>query len=110
MSTIAKRRTAILLAAAKISGLCFLSGEFNRREFAALVAAVAKGLFLALTATAPEIIFSSFQFDGVWAFLGNGRIGHEYCLLLHMNLMSPEAATKARYNVAKKLIIPYFGI
>lgn len=78
MAAIAERLLAGVFAAAKEQLAGFLGGAFDRRKAAALVAAIAKGLFLRFAAGTPEIAFALRHLDGKGAFLGDfgGFIGH----------------------------------
>jgi hypothetical protein len=71
------------LAAAKEDFLAFRCFEFYRSEVGALVAAIAKGLFLAFAASAPEIGFPGLNLDRIGGLLGDmGCAGHTLFLPL----------------------------
>lgn len=73
MAAIAERGGFAVFAAAKIGSFTGLGGELRGSEIAALVAAVAEGLVFGGPAGAPEIGFSSLQFDRIGGLLGNDR-------------------------------------
>jgi hypothetical protein len=71
-----------VLASAKIDCLGFGGLVFHGREFASLVASIAKRLVGAASASAPEIGFAGFDGDGIRAFLGDDWFGHDESSLL----------------------------
>jgi hypothetical protein len=60
-----------VFAAAKEQLTCLLRSVFYWRKGAALMAAIAKGLFLRFSAGAPEIAFPFGDFDGKRTLLGD---------------------------------------
>jgi len=72
---VAERRRGAVLAAAEIDGLGLGGFEFQRREAASLVAAIAEGLIGALAAGAPEVALSGFDGNGIGGLLWNGGSG-----------------------------------
>ncbi len=79
MRAIAKRRVLAVLASAQALGFGLRDGEFLRREFAALVRAVAKRLLFRLPTRAPPIIAGG-EVDGIRRFLCNDGFGHDKTL------------------------------
>ena len=69
MASVAKRRLAAVLAAAKAHPLACHRGIFDRGKPRVLVASVAEGLLAALATGTPEIGFALFNFDGVGGLL-----------------------------------------
>ena len=60
-----------LFAAAQISGLTFCSGESQRREGRAFMAAIAIGLFFGLAARTPKVGLACLDRHGEGGFLGD---------------------------------------
>ncbi len=71
MRTVASHAVAAMLAAAEVDCFRFVGLVFLGREFAALVAAVAKRLARTLAAGAVPIAFSGFNFNGKGRLLGD---------------------------------------
>ena len=69
--TVAQWLACALLAAAKIDGFIFGGVEFGGCEGRAFVRAVAKGLRLAQTTSAPVVVSTGLDWCGVRGFLGN---------------------------------------
>jgi hypothetical protein len=65
-----------VLASAEIDGCGFGGFELDGRVVGGLVAAIAKGLVGAQSASAPEVAFAGLYQNGIRAFLCNVRVRH----------------------------------
>jgi hypothetical protein len=89
VAAVAERRMSCVLATAEVGGFGFSSFELYRREFGALVAAVAEGLAGAQATGAPVVAFAGFDFDGIGTLLGNGWFGHgEFSLKVGIDIIA----------------------
>ena len=79
MCAVAKGLLAAVLTAAEEDPLAGLGRVFDGCDAGVFVAAVAKWLFAALAAGAPEIAFARLNFDWVGRFLRDNRCRHGFC-------------------------------
>jgi hypothetical protein len=77
VGAVTKHTIGTLLAATEINRLAVVGREFGRDEFRAFVAAVAKGLGLALAARAPVVVLAFFDIGGEWGLCCDFGFRHE---------------------------------
>jgi hypothetical protein len=71
VGAVAQNRVSRVLASTKIDGFGFGSFKLRGREFASLMASIAKRLVGALAACTPKVTFAGFDSNRIRAFLGN---------------------------------------
>ena len=76
MAAVAQRCLLCRFAAAKKDFFGFLCLVLNRRKFRALMAAIAKGLFVAFPAGAPPVSFSVFHGYSIGGVTGSVSCTH----------------------------------